>query len=81
VNNPDDNPDALITAPFDYGGSERFIAYEKPATTSGDALKMELDNFIKSVQGKETPIVTGKAGRDALKVAMDIQRMIIQDIH
>lgn len=81
VNNPDDNPEALITAPFDYGGSERFIAYEKPAVTSRDALKMELDNFIKSVQGKETPIVTGKAGRDALKVAMDIQRMIIQDIH
>jgi hypothetical protein len=70
-----------MTAPFDYNGSERFIAYEKPAVTPGDALRMELDNFIKSVQGKETPIVTGKAGRDALKVAMDIQRMIIQDIH
>ena len=41
----------------------------------------ELDNFIKSVQGKETPIVTGKAGREALEVAMEIQRIIIQDIH
>ena len=81
VNNPEDDPEAIMTAPFDYNGSERFIAYEKPAVTPGDALRMELDNFIKSVQGKETPIVTGKAGRDALKVAMDIQRMIIQDIH
>ena len=42
---------------------------------------MELDNFIKSVQGKETPIVTGKAGKEALEVAMEIQRIIIQDIH
>ena len=50
-------------------------------TTTSDALRMELDNFIKSVQGKETPIVTGKAGREALEVAMEIQRIIIQDIH
>jgi len=44
-------------------------------------LKMELENFILSILGKETPIVSGKAGRDALEVAMEIQRMIIQDIH
>jgi len=38
-------------------------------------------NFIKSIRGQETPIVTGKAGRDALEVAMEIQQLIIQDIH
>jgi hypothetical protein len=42
---------------------------------------MELQNFIKSVQGKETPIVSGEEGRDALKIAIEIQKMIIQDIH
>jgi len=46
-----------------------------------DALRMELHNFIKSVQGKETPIVSGEAGRDALKIAIEIQQMITQDIH
>jgi len=81
VPKPEDGPDILITAPFEYDGTERFIAYEKPSITPGDALNMELKNFIASVQGKETPIVTGKAGRDALEVAMEIQRMIIQDIH
>lgn len=81
VDNPKDDPEALMTAPFEYDGSERFIAYEKPPVLAGDALRMELMNFIKSIQGKETPIVTGKAGRDALEVAMEIQKIIIQDIH
>jgi len=81
VGDPDEDPQALMTAPFEYGGSERFIAYDKPPVIAGDALRMELDNFIKSVQGKETPIVTGKAGREALEVAMEIQQMIVQDIH
>ena len=42
---------------------------------------MELQNFISSIQEKETPIVSGKDGRDALKVAIEIQEMIIKDIH
>ena len=81
VGDPDDDSQALMTAPFEYEGSEQFIAYHKPPVITRDALQMELDNFIKSVQGKETPIVTGKAGREALEVAMEIQRIIIQDIH
>ena len=81
IGNPDDDPDALITAPFEYDGSERFIAYEKPPVVPEDALQMELMNFIKSIRGQETPIVSGKAGRDALEVAMEIQQLIIQDIH
>lgn len=81
VPTPEDDPEALMTAPFDYDGKEKFIAYEKPPIQPEDALQMELQNFIASVQGKETPIVTGKAGRDALEVAMEIQRIIIQDIH
>ena len=60
---------------------KQFIAYEKPTLISGDPLKMELENFILSIIGKETPIVSGKAGRDALEVAIEIQRMIIQDLH
>ncbi|MBT3502170.1 MAG: Gfo/Idh/MocA family oxidoreductase [Candidatus Marinimicrobia bacterium] len=81
VDNPDNNQDAVMTVPFEYEGSERFIAYDKPPIPQTDALQMELENFIKSVQGKETPIVSGKAGRDALKVAIEIQNLIIQDIH
>ena len=81
VGDPKNDPNALMTVPFEYNGAKRFIAYDKPATLEQDALGMELHNFIKSVQGKETPIVSGEAGRDALKIAIEIQQMITQDIH
>lgn len=81
VGDPKDDPNALMTVPFEYNGAKRFIAYDKPATLEQDALGMELHNFIKSVRGKETPIVSGEAGRDALKIAIEIQQMITQDIH
>ena len=81
VDDPKEDPNALMTVPFEYNGAKRFIAYDKPATLEQDALGMELHNFIKSVQGKETPIVSGEAGRDALKIAIEIQQMITQDIH
>ena len=81
VGDPKEDPNALMTVPFEYNGAKRFIAYDKPATLEQDALGMELHNFIKSVRGKETPIVSGEAGRDALKIAIEIQQMITQDIH
>ena len=81
VGDPKEDPNALMTVPFEYNGAKRFIAYDKPATSEQDALGMELHNFIKSVRGKETPIVSGEAGRDALKIAIKIQQMITQDIH
>ena len=81
VGDPKEDPNALMTVPFEYNGAKRFIAYDKPATSDQDALGMELHNFIKSVRGKETPIVSGEAGRDALKIAIEIQQMITQDIH
>ena len=81
VGDPKDDPNALMTVPFEYNGAKRFIAYDKPAISEQDALEMELHNFIKSVRGKETPIVSGEAGRDALKIAIEIQQMITQDIH
>ena len=70
-----------MTVPLLNDSNEKFIVYEKPSIIKDDPLQMELANFINSIQGKETPIVTGKAGRDALEVAIQIQNMIIQDIH
>ena len=70
-----------LTVPLQNDSSEKFIVYEKPSIIKDDPLQMELANFINSIQGKEAPIVTGKAGRDALEVAIQIQNMIIQDIH
>ncbi|NOZ03798.1 MAG: Gfo/Idh/MocA family oxidoreductase [FCB group bacterium] len=74
------DPQAIMTAPFVRNGTHKSITYEKPPVKKIDALRMELANFIASVQGRETPIVDGKAGREALDVAIRIHDMIIEDI-
>ena len=48
VCDPKDDPDALMTVPFEYNGAKQFIAYDKPVMSEQDALRMELQNFIKS---------------------------------
>ncbi|NQV36719.1 MAG: Gfo/Idh/MocA family oxidoreductase [Candidatus Marinimicrobia bacterium] len=73
--------ESILTAPLDNNGRHREISYEKPSVTSFDAMQMELTNFVRSIRGKEKPIVDGKAGRDALDLAIKIHNMIIEDIH
>ena len=75
------DPTAIMSAPLKSKGKHRQIFYEKPAIKKQDALKLELENFVASVQGKETPIVDGKAGRDALGVAIRIHDKILEDLH
>ena len=70
-----------MTIPFDYKGNTKLIGYHKPDLSKGDPLRIELENFILSIQGKQQPIVSGKDGRDALEVAIKIQEMIILDKH
>ena len=70
-----------MTIPFDYKGNTKLIGYHKPSLSKSDPLKMELENFVLSIQGKQQPIVSGKDGRDALEVAIKIQEMIILDKH
>lgn len=77
----DKNPKAILTAPLDSKNNHREIAYEKPPVVPADAMRLELTNFIASIQGKETPIVDGNAGREALDIAVQIHDMILEDIH
>ena len=70
-----------MTIPFDYKGNTKLIGYHKPDLSKGDPLRMELENFVLSIQGKQQPIVSGQDGRDALEVAIKIQEMIILDKH
>ena len=44
--------------------------------TKGDALDDELKFFVKAVTKREDPEVTGKVGRDALKIALSIMQQI-----
>lgn len=41
-----------------------------------DALEDELRSFVRSVQGRREPEVTGKMGRDALRVALSVMAQI-----
>ena len=66
----------LDSTTFDRNGEKRYITYMKPKIKNHDALQLELINFIDSIRGKGKPIVDGKAGRDALEVALEIQKMI-----
>ena len=77
----DKNSKYKMTIPFDYKGNTKLIGYHKPDLSKGDPLRMELENFVLSIQGKQQPIVPGKDGRDALEVAIKIQEMIILDKH
>jgi len=44
--------------------------------TKSDALKDELKSFVKSVQNRKVPHVTGLMGRNALKIALSIMNQI-----
>ena len=70
---------SVIQAPFHYKGREKVITYEKPILKEIDPLKMELLNFANSIIGTEHPIVTGKNGRDALEIAIKINKLIVED--
>ena len=71
---------AIITAPIESKGRARHIVYEKPKIKKQDALQMELINFIEAIQKKSETIVDGVAGREALKVALQIQQKILEGL-
>jgi len=52
------------------------LGIEKRVFNKGDALDDELRAFVHSVKTRETPLVTGQMGRDALKTALDVMNQI-----
>lgn len=71
---------AIISAPIESKGKQRHIIYEKPKINKQDALQMELINFVESIQGQAKPIVDGVAGKEALRVALQIQNKILEGL-
>ena len=65
---------------FERGDEKKIICYEKPLINQKDALRLELLNFIKSIKGKEKPIVSGEDGKNALEIAIRIQDLIMKDL-
>jgi len=48
--------------------------------SEGDALNAELHAFVACIQSRDIPEVPGKAGRDALKIALDIMDQISSNL-
>ena len=65
---------------FEIDNQKKIISYEKPLVKKEDALKLELINFVNSIDGRDKPIVNGIEGREALKVAIQIQDTIMKDL-
>jgi len=60
------------------GTKNRKIVYERPETKEVNALKYELGLFVDAVMNGKEPVVSGKEGLRALKVAHDIMEKISQ---
>jgi predicted dehydrogenase len=49
---------------------------EEKCFKDGDALADEIRSFIRAVESRKAPEVSGQMGRDALKMALNITRQI-----
>lgn len=74
----DSNSNSTIKVPFEYKGKQKTITYTKPTIKNFDPLRQELKNFINSIAGKEKPIVDGINARNALALAIKINKLILK---
>jgi predicted dehydrogenase len=54
------------------GKKKRTIVYERPKVKKVNALKYELEAFVRSIVNNEPPLVSGEDGRRALEIAQQI---------
>ena len=75
---PDNMPESpfLAFGEMGIGDKKRTVIYEQPEMKEVNALKLELESFVESVLHNKQPLVSGKDGLRALKVA----ELIIQKI-
>jgi predicted dehydrogenase len=66
----------MMLGKIDQGERKRIIVYEQPEVKEVNALKYELELFVKSVQDDTEPPVTGSDGLQALEVAQEILKKI-----
>jgi len=65
----EDSPSFISLGELGVGDKKRKLVYEQPEQKEINALKYELQLFIKSVLKNEKPVVSGEDGLRALKVA------------
>ena len=58
----------------EFGGKK--VVREPVPIAKDEPLKLELQHFVECVRERQTPKVSGEAGRQALEVALEITRQI-----
>jgi predicted dehydrogenase len=66
----------MLLGQIDAGMQKRNIVYEQPEIKPVNALKYELEHFVRAVRTGEQPIITAEDGRRALQVAQQIMARI-----
>lgn len=70
----------LTLGKLEQGARPRHILYEKFEAPEGNALKMELESFMRAIETNTPPPVTGEDGLRALEVATQITELIKQQV-
>jgi hypothetical protein len=54
------------------------LSFSKPEVVPGEPLRLEILSFLKAVRERSTPHVTARQGREALGLALEIQRAMVE---
>jgi predicted dehydrogenase len=54
------------------------LSFTKPEVTPGEPLRLEIQSFLNSVRTRREPRVTARQGREALALALEIQRGMVE---
>jgi predicted dehydrogenase len=57
------------------------LSFVKPPVVEGEPLRLEIESFLNSVRTRREPLVTGRQGRDALALALEIQACMVAHAH
>ncbi len=71
-------PGAMALGELGLGDRKRTVMYELPEVKEVNALKYELELFLRSVRDRTRPVVSGEDGCRALEVAISIMQKISQ---
>jgi predicted dehydrogenase len=78
------DPGFSIEAAMAAGAAEGFqdglpgLSFSKPEVVPGEPLKLEIASFLQAVRRRGEPRVTGRQGRAALGLALEIQRAMVE---
>ena len=65
---------------IDTSDGTKTIFYDKIVPEEKDALLEEINNFVHSIQTRKNPVVDGIQGLNALEIALEIEKKVLQNV-